>query len=75
MPIKFLLLGGVFGVSWKGGWKCQFYFYERGDFSDIKVSKCTFSQLCLIYIPCPSDLVHHDAVPVAWFTMMMPKKE
>ena len=27
--------GGGVGVSWKGGWKCQFYFYGRGDFSDV----------------------------------------
>ena len=33
MPIKFLLLGGgVLGFSRRGGWKCQFYFYGRGDF-------------------------------------------
>ena len=38
MPIKFLLLGGGggVGVSCKGGWKCQFYFYGRGDFSEIR---------------------------------------
>ena len=29
-PIKFLLLGRGVGVSEKGGWKCQFYFYGRG---------------------------------------------
>ena len=36
MPIKFLLLGGGGGMIFllKGGWKCQFYFYGRGDFSD-----------------------------------------
>ena len=35
MPIKFLLLGGGFWVFLEGGggWKCQFYFYGRGDFS------------------------------------------
>ena len=26
--------GGGFWVFLKGGWKCQFYFYGRGDFSD-----------------------------------------
>ena len=36
MPIKFLLLGGVRGFSGREGWKCQFYFYGRGDFSDLK---------------------------------------
>ena len=34
MPIKFLLLGGVLGFFRKGGWKCQFYFYGHGDFSE-----------------------------------------
>ena len=34
MPIKFLALGGVVGFFRRGGWKCQFYFYGRGDFSD-----------------------------------------
>ena len=34
MPIKFLLLGGVLGFFRTGGWKCQFYFYGRGDFSE-----------------------------------------
>ena len=35
MPIKFLVFGegrGLFGTG--GGWKCQFYFYGRGDFSE-----------------------------------------
>ena len=32
MPIKFLLLGGVLVFFRRGGWKCQFYFYGRGDF-------------------------------------------
>ena len=27
--------GGGVGVSWNGGWKCQFYFYGRRDFSDV----------------------------------------
>ena len=35
---KILLLGGILGFFRRGGWKCQFYFYERGDFSD----RCTF---------------------------------
>ena len=35
MPIKFLLSGGGVGVSWKGGgWKRQFYFNGRRDFSE-----------------------------------------
>ena len=35
MQINFLLLGGgVLGFFQTGGWKCQFYFYGRGDFSD-----------------------------------------
>ena len=35
MPIKFLLLGGgCWGFLEGGAWKCQFYFYGRGDFSD-----------------------------------------
>ena len=36
MPIKFLLLGGggFGGFFRRGGWKCQFYFYGRGDFSE-----------------------------------------
>ena len=35
MPIEFLLLGGgVSGFLWRGGWKCQFYFHGRGDFSE-----------------------------------------
>ena len=42
MPIKFLLLGGVLGFFRRGGWKCQFYFYGRGDFSDSK----TFAHVC-----------------------------
>ena len=34
MPIKFLVLGGG-GVFWVlGGWKCQFHFYGREDFSE-----------------------------------------
>ena len=35
MPIKFLLLGGGSGFFGRGGWKCQFYFYGRGDFSEL----------------------------------------
>ena len=37
MPIKFVLLGGggVLGFLGRGGWKCRFYFYGRGDFSDL----------------------------------------
>ena len=39
MPIKFLLLGGVLEFFRRGGgWKCQFYFYGRGDFSDFGIS-------------------------------------
>ena len=40
MPITFLVLGGWFGVSLGrgGGWNCQFYFYGRGDFSDLSAS-------------------------------------
>ena len=34
MPIKFLLLGGFWAFSEGGGWKCQFYFYGRGHFSE-----------------------------------------
>ena len=35
MPIKVLAVGGRFGFLGRGGgWKCQFYFYGRGDFSD-----------------------------------------
>ena len=36
MPIKFLLREGEGGSGFfrRGGWKCQFYFYGRGDFSD-----------------------------------------
>ena len=26
--------GGVMGFFGRGGWKCQFYFYGRGDFSE-----------------------------------------
>ena len=40
IPTKFLALGG--GVRFfcgRGGWKCQFYFYGRGDFSDWKSGK------------------------------------
>ena len=36
MPIKFLVLGGLFWVFWGGGGgggKCRFYFYGREDFS------------------------------------------
>ena len=38
MPIKFRLLGGggCWGFSEGGGWKCQYYFYGRGDFSDMR---------------------------------------
>ena len=37
VPIKIRVLGGGgFGVFWKGGWKCQFYLYGRGDFSDFR---------------------------------------
>ena len=35
MSIKFLVLGGG-GVFWVlGGGKCRFYFYGRGEFSDV----------------------------------------
>ena len=35
MPIKFLFLGGGSGFFRRGGgWKSQFYFYGRGDFSE-----------------------------------------
>ena len=37
MPVKILILGGgswVFGTG--GGWKCQFNFHGRGDFSEFK---------------------------------------
>ena len=38
MPIKFFLLGGDRVFFWKGGgWKCQFYFYGRGDFSEFHI--------------------------------------
>ena len=36
LPIKFLLLGRGLGFLGGGGWKCQFYFYGRGDFSDLR---------------------------------------
>ena len=47
MPIKFLLLGGggILGLLGRGGWKCQFYFYGRGDFSDLKAQRWT---LCVL---------------------------
>ena len=35
MSIKFLVLGGVFGVFFWGG-ECRFYFYGRADFSDLR---------------------------------------
>ena len=35
MPIKFLLFWGGSGPFLKGGWKRQFIFYGRGDFSDL----------------------------------------
>ena len=38
MRIEVLVLGGrggVVGFLEGGGWKCQFYSYERGDFSDL----------------------------------------
>ena len=35
MPIKFLLSWGEGWVFLEGGWKCQFYFYGRGDFSEL----------------------------------------
>ena len=28
--------GGCWGFLEGGGWKCQFYFYERGDFSELR---------------------------------------
>ena len=40
MRIKFLLFGGRGGFwafSEGGGWKCRFYFYGRGDFSDLRL--------------------------------------
>ena len=36
MSIKFLVLGGG-GYFGFGGGKCRFYFYGRGDFSDLCV--------------------------------------
>ena len=35
-----LFRGGVLGFFRKGGWKCQFYFYGRGDFSDLSHFHC-----------------------------------
>ena len=40
MPIKFLVLGGVF---WLLGGECRFYFYGREDFSDLMVSPIAVS--------------------------------
>ena len=34
MPIKFLVLGGGI-LGFVGGGKCRFYFYGRGDFSEL----------------------------------------
>ena len=31
--------GGGRGFFWKGGWKCQFYFYGCGDFSTIDITQ------------------------------------
>ena len=48
MPKKFLLLGGggVLGFLSKGaGWKCQFYFFGRGDFSECKFFWCKGSEV------------------------------
>ena len=46
MPVKFLLLRGVLGFFRRGGWKCQFYFYGRGDFSD-RTDNYSRQGLCL----------------------------
>ena len=43
MPTKFRVLGGGVGVFWRGGgWKCQFYLYGRGEFSEILKSQLHF---------------------------------
>ena len=34
VPIKFLVLGWVVFFFGRGGWKCRFYFYGRGDPSE-----------------------------------------
>ena len=40
MPTKIPPFGGGFWVFLEGGgWKCQFYFYGRGDFSETKMKK------------------------------------
>ena len=36
MPIRFLVLGGGGFVEGRVGWKCQFYFYGHGDFSEFE---------------------------------------
>ena len=35
MSIKFLLLGGGGYFGFWGGGECRFYFYGRGDFSEL----------------------------------------
>ena len=39
MSIKFLVLGGGGILGLGGGGKCRFYFYGRGDFSDLENPK------------------------------------
>ena len=57
MPIKFLLFWwGVVDFLEGGGWKCRFYFYGRGDFSDFRNSLTMFfqvSQGIALYPPPP----------------------
>ena len=56
MPIKFFLLGvGGLGFLGRGEWKCQFYFYGRGDFPSFEAlpenqQKRTFQIVSLVFL-------------------------
>ena len=54
LPIKFLLLGG--GGFWAflegGGWKCQFYFYGRSFFLNIRPTGSNLTAFILTGFAC-----------------------
>ena len=51
MSIKFLVLGGggILGLGGGGGGKCRFYFYGRGDFSEMGLPSSFCLQAAFTY--------------------------
>ena len=54
--------GGCLGFFFRrgGGWKCQFYFYGRGDFSEYW---CTCFMRLPVYPPNPSGILNKRSKP------------